>query len=67
MEKPDWSKNAMSVTVLCQYWEEDGVWNGVIKNLPIAVFGQTLEEAKDNLRDAFHSHMTAMLIPQVGE
>ncbi len=61
MEKIDWSKADMSITVLCQYWEEDGVWNGVIKNLPIAAFGQTLEQAKDNLRDAFDSHVAAIL------
>ncbi len=61
MEKPYWSKDDMSMTVRCRYWEEDGVWNGVVKDLPIVVFGQTLEQAKDNLRDAFHSHMTAIL------
>lgn len=68
MENAYWSRDTMSIKVICRYWQEDGVWNGSVKRLPIAVFGQTLEETKANLRAAFRSHMAAMQsIPQVGE
>lgn len=63
MEKVDWSEVNISMTVPCRYWQEDGVWNGVIENLPVVVCGQTREEVKDNLRDAFLSHMAAILTP----
>ncbi len=48
------------VPVLCKFWMEDGVWNGSAHDLPVAVFGKTIEEAKQNLCDAIISHFQAL-------
>lgn len=45
---------------LCRFWEEDGVWNGVAQDLPVAVFGETLDEALDNMKAALESHFAAV-------
>ncbi len=60
MEDAYWSECAAAVMVRCRFWKEDGIWNGSAKRLPIAVFGQTLEETKANMRDAFRSHIEAI-------
>jgi len=46
--------------VLCNLWQEDGVWNGVADDLPVAVFGATFEEAQANLCQALMSHLEAL-------
>ena len=46
-----------SISILCRFWSEDGVWNGVAEDLPVAAFGQTFEEARRNLSDALLSHL----------
>jgi predicted RNase H-like HicB family nuclease len=43
--------------MLCRVWAEDGVWNASVEGLPIAVAGETFEDALQNLRDAIRSHM----------
>ena len=45
------------ISILCRFWSEDGVWNGVAEDLPVAAFGQTFEEARRNLSDALLSHL----------
>ncbi len=45
------------ISILCRFWSEDGVWNGLAKDLPVAAFGQTFEEARRNLSDALLSHL----------
>lgn len=40
-------------------WQEDGVWNAEIVDLPVVVFGDTFEEATENLADALCSHLKA--------
>ena len=45
------------ISILCRFWSEDGVWNGVAEDLPVAAFGQTFEEARSNLSDALLSHL----------
>jgi len=45
------------VSILCRFWSEDGVWNGVAQDLPVAAFGQTFEEARRNLSDALLCHL----------
>lgn len=47
------------VPILCKFWPEDGVWNGVTEDLSVAVFGFTYEEASENLRQAIECHMEA--------
>jgi predicted RNase H-like HicB family nuclease len=53
------------VFVLCKFWPEDGVWNGIAEGLPVAVFGETFEEALHNLADALESHLSCVM--QSGE
>lgn len=50
----------MEIPVLCRIWEEQGVFNGIAEDLPVAVFGKTHEEAQSNLRDAIISHLEAL-------
>lgn len=46
-----------TISILCRFWSEDGVWNGVAEDLPVAAFGPTFEEARRNLSDALLSHL----------
>ncbi len=48
------------VPVLCKLWFQDGVWNGSAHDLPIAVFGKTIDEARKNLGAALVSHFHAL-------
>lgn len=48
------------IPVLCKFWEEDGVWNGIANDLPVAVFGKTFEQTRSNLLDAIISHLEAV-------
>lgn len=50
---------AICLNVLCRFWFEDSVWNGVAQDLPVAVFGDTFEQAKANLLDAVICHLQA--------
>lgn len=38
-------------------WQEDGVWNAAIVDLPVVVFGESFEEASRNLVEALGSHL----------
>jgi len=58
-------EGSVAIPILCKFWSEDGVWNGVAEPLPVAVFGETFEEAKDNLRDAITAHLEA--VREVGD
>ena len=49
------------IPVFCKIWEEDGVFNAVAEDLPIAVFGKTHEEAQKNLGDAILTHLEALM------
>jgi hypothetical protein len=48
------------VPVLCRFWQEDGVWNGSAHDLPIAVYGDSLEQAQGHLDEAIISHLNAL-------
>jgi len=50
---------AIEIPILCKFWMEDGVWNGVAAHLPVAVFGHSLEEVQKNLFDALLTHLDA--------
>jgi predicted RNase H-like HicB family nuclease len=54
------STSPISVPILCKFWHEDGVWNGVAEDVPVAVFGRTFEEAQENMRSAIESHMESV-------
>lgn len=54
------TEHSVAVPILCKFWSEDGVWNGVAEHLPVAVFGETFEAAKDNLRSAIGAHLKAV-------
>lgn len=54
-------KNApIEVQVLCKLWFEDGVWNASAQDLPVAVCGDSVEEAKANLLEALTAHFHAL-------
>ncbi len=59
------TEDSIAIPILCKFWSEDGVWNGVAEPLPVAVFGETFEEAKDNLRNAITAHLEA--VREVGD
>ena len=60
LRKKEPSEIVVEIPVLCRIWEEQGVFNGVAEDLPVAVFGKTHEEAQNNLRDAILSHLEAL-------
>ena len=49
------------VPVLCRFWQEDDVWNGIAEDMAVAVFGETFEEARENLRSAIESHFASAI------
>lgn len=54
------SGTSVSVPILCKFWREDDVWNGVAEDLPVAVFGASFEETKENMRSAIESHIESV-------
>jgi predicted RNase H-like HicB family nuclease len=50
----------VEIPVLLRFWQDDGVWNGVAVDLPVAVFGSTFEDAAHNLQDAVISHLETL-------
>lgn len=54
------STDQQHVPILCKLWSEDGVWNAISADLPVAVFGDTFEEAKANLEEALIGHFAAL-------
>lgn len=58
-----WRKNqdtttaVVKVPILCKFWREDDVWNGVAEHLAVAAFGDTFEDAAKNLHDAVVAHI----------
>lgn len=56
----DKKRLTQEVPVLCKLWFEDGVWNGSAHDLPVAVFGHTIDEAKKNLGEALVAHFEAL-------
>ncbi len=49
------------VPILCEFWHEDGVWNGVARDLPVAVFGRTFELARRHMNDAIRGFMQSVI------
>ncbi|MFQ5925897.1 MAG: type II toxin-antitoxin system HicB family antitoxin [Terriglobia bacterium] len=52
---------SVAVPILCKFWFEDGVWNGVAADLAVAAFGSSFEEAMANLRTAIGSHLESVI------
>jgi predicted RNase H-like HicB family nuclease len=50
---------AIEIPILCNFWREDGVWNGEAVDLPVVVFGHSLEEAQKHLHNALLTHLDA--------
>lgn len=59
-EKLDELDVVTEIPILCRFWEEDGVWNGEAVDLPVAVFGETVEQAFMHLWNAVISHLEAL-------
>ena len=51
---------SIEIPVLCKFWREDEVWNGVAEDLPVAVYGATFEQAQQHMQDAILSHLEAL-------
>ena len=48
---------SIEIPVLCKFWREDDVWNGVAEDIPVAVFGATFEQAQKHMQDAILTHL----------
>ncbi len=51
---------SIEIPVLCKFWQEEDVWNGIAEDVPIAVFGRTFEQAQRHMRDAILAHLDAL-------
>jgi hypothetical protein len=51
---------SIEIPVLCKFWQEDDVWNGVAEDIPVAVFGANFEQAQSHMRDAILTHLDAL-------
>ncbi len=49
------------VPILCEFWHEDGVWNGVARDLPVAIFGKTFELARKHMADGIRGFMQSAI------
>jgi len=58
--KEDESAEIVRIPVLCKFWEEDSVWNGAAEHLAVAAFGDTFEEARNNLASAIIGHIQSV-------
>ncbi|MGD0270734.1 MAG: hypothetical protein ABSB14_16835 [Candidatus Sulfotelmatobacter sp.] len=54
------ASSVLEIPVLARLWREEDVWNGEATDLPIAVFGDTFEDALKHLQDALISHLEAL-------
>jgi hypothetical protein len=41
-------------------WRSGGVWNAVVVNRAVAVFGYTRKEAEQNLAAAYNAHLKGL-------
>lgn len=51
---------SVEIPVLCKFWQEQDVWNGVTEDLPIVVYGATFEEARQNMSNAIITHLESL-------
>ncbi len=54
------AKVSIEIPVLCKFWQEENIWNGIAEDLPVAVFGATFEDVQRNMRDAILTHLDAL-------
>lgn len=59
------SSSVMILPILCKFWLEDGVWNGVAEDLPIAVFGESQIDPEMNMKEAINGHIESLM--ELGE
>jgi predicted RNase H-like HicB family nuclease len=57
---PHKDEKAITISVLCRFWAEDGVWNGSAVDLPVSIYGKTIEQAQKHLLDAIICHLEAL-------
>ena len=43
---------SIEIPVLCKFWREDQVWNGIAEDIPVAIYGATFEQAQQHMQDA---------------
>lgn len=55
--KPKKQHHSLDVPVLVRFWPEDGVWNASAMDIPVAVFGDTFEEARSHFEEALARHI----------
>lgn len=49
------------IFVLVRFWREDDVWNASALDIPVAVFGDSFEEAQRNFEDALRAHFETLI------
>jgi predicted RNase H-like HicB family nuclease len=54
------TKKNTGIPLLARVWQEDDVWNISAFDLPVVVFGDTLDEARHNFGEALQSHFEAL-------
>jgi len=50
-----------SVTIECDFWQEDDGWKGFCEHLMITNGGNNFEEAKKGMEDALQAHLMSIL------
>lgn len=53
-------RETIQIPILCRFSKEDEIWNGSAEDLPVAVYGETFEEAQRNLSDAIIAHLESV-------
>jgi predicted RNase H-like HicB family nuclease len=51
----------VELPILVRLWEEDGVWNVSAFDLPVAVYGNTFDEARTNFEEALDAHFELLV------
>ncbi len=53
-------RESIQIPILCRFSKEEDVWNGSAEDLPVAVCGNTFEEAQRHLTDAIIAHLESV-------
>lgn len=52
----DMATKQQIIPFVVRFWSEDGVWNAAAQDLPVGVFADTIEAAREALRAAIDEH-----------
>jgi predicted RNase H-like HicB family nuclease len=51
----------VDLPILVRFWYEDDVWNASAFDLPVAVFGNSFDEARSNMEEALDAHFELLV------